>query len=642
MAIDRNIIININDVSPLANTAYVDAGKDNKTYNKAQVNELVEDLREGALGSISPLQTLPQLNVLPDGNYYASEAGDYAFGVTVPIGWQYRFNKTGSIWKVLTKIEMPAQDLSVIESEISNLRDPNFKSQSIKKEYFDSNTAQNGYYNSSGVFVENESFKSLKLKVSAGDIIEYKGKPYTSLQVNAVIGLNSDSSFNSVLLGVVDSSTNYTTISILFDGYIVANWATNSTSFSLIRNEDELLIDIDKFVQIGVTNRQLFNKSNQISNDDYSQFGWIKDKYISNSDYSIKSAVDYYLANIPLFNYPNQTKITISGVVIGAKYYRVVDKNNTILLSGVLSTNPITIDKPLNSHILQFTFKIATNPISVIDTLMVNFGTNAEVYQTFERNPNSVKQINNYDVLTANNVTSNNKINTNRSIAFIGNSITANGATSSTLIGYQQLLSLKYIFNKLTTYGYPGKPFGTFVAAEGTSIVEQFINHAVSHDIFMLVCPSTNDFKLETRLGSIEDYKNLSSYGSIGNVISMNFYQSLKAFILRCYELNPKALIIFTTDLQRNNSVWNNGTANIPYDTNNPNSKGISLRDFAKAIREVADYESIPVIDFMNTGVINIKNINQYTSDGLHPNNIGYEIMSYDMINMLNNKLGIN
>lgn len=114
MAIDRNITININDTSPSTNTAYVDAGKENKVYNKAQVNELVEDLKEGALGSISPSQTLQQLNALPDGNYYAAEAGTYAFGVTVPNGWQYRFSKIGTIWKVLTKIEMPMQPVDQI------------------------------------------------------------------------------------------------------------------------------------------------------------------------------------------------------------------------------------------------------------------------------------------------------------------------------------------------------------------------------------------------------------------------------------------------------------------------------------------------------------------------------------------------
>ncbi|MEG0983049.1 hypothetical protein [Algoriella sp.] len=117
---NRQVTININDTSPLANTAYVDTGKENKVYNKAQVNELLEDVREGTLGSISPSQKLPELNSLPDGNYYASEAGTYAFGVTVPNGWQYRFNKTVATWKVLTKVQIPMQDLTAIETKVNN------------------------------------------------------------------------------------------------------------------------------------------------------------------------------------------------------------------------------------------------------------------------------------------------------------------------------------------------------------------------------------------------------------------------------------------------------------------------------------------------------------------------------------------
>lgn len=118
MVKDRNITININDTSPLANTAYVDSGKENKVYNKDQVNELVEDLREGTLGSISPSQTLQQLNSLPDGNYYATEAGTYAFGEVVPVGWQYRFNKSANQWKVLTKVEIPMQDLTPLYDRV--------------------------------------------------------------------------------------------------------------------------------------------------------------------------------------------------------------------------------------------------------------------------------------------------------------------------------------------------------------------------------------------------------------------------------------------------------------------------------------------------------------------------------------------
>ncbi|WP_312312131.1 hypothetical protein [Empedobacter brevis] len=119
MAIDRNVTININDISPSANTAYVDVGKENKVYNKAQVNELVEDLREGTLGSISPSQSLEELNALEDGNYYGAESGTYAFGEVVPQGWQYRFNKVGNVWKTLTKVQIPMQDLTSLENRVT-------------------------------------------------------------------------------------------------------------------------------------------------------------------------------------------------------------------------------------------------------------------------------------------------------------------------------------------------------------------------------------------------------------------------------------------------------------------------------------------------------------------------------------------
>lgn len=118
---NRQVTININDITPIANTAYVDAGKENKVYNKTQVQELLENIKEGVIGSISPTQTLVQLNALEDGNYFAAEAGTYAFGEVVPVGWQYRFNKVGANWNVVTKLELPMQDLSNVENEIDFL-----------------------------------------------------------------------------------------------------------------------------------------------------------------------------------------------------------------------------------------------------------------------------------------------------------------------------------------------------------------------------------------------------------------------------------------------------------------------------------------------------------------------------------------
>jgi lysophospholipase L1-like esterase len=208
---------------------------------------------------------------------------------------------------------------------------------------------------------------------------------------------------------------------------------------------------------------------------------------------------------------------------------------------------------------------------------------------------------------------------TGKSIASIGDSITANGVGGS-LKGYQLVLQDYYSFTTYTTYGYSGQPLSTYITPNGATIIEMFINNAVSKDIYTLLA-GTNDFRLGMRngeIGTITDYKNLTSYGSVGSVVSLNFYQALKAFVLRCYELNPKAKIIFITPPQRDNAGYTSWSTN---------PVGRTLSDFVNAIKEVAAYESIPVVDLFREGVINIRNISQYTSDGLHPNNDGYVLL---------------
>lgn len=211
------------------------------------------------------------------------------------------------------------------------------------------------------------------------------------------------------------------------------------------------------------------------------------------------------------------------------------------------------------------------------------------------------------------------KIFTNKSIVSVGDSITANGISGS-LKGYQLVLQDYFSFTSYTTYGYTGQPLSTYITPNGSTIIEQFINNAVSKDIYTLLA-GTNDFKLLMRageIGNLNDYKNLTSYGAVGAVVSLNFYQALKAFVLRCYELNPKAKIIFMTPLQRDNAGFTSWSTN---------SVGRTLSDFVNAIREVAAYESIPLVDLFKEGVINMRNITQYTSDGLHPNNDGYVLL---------------
>lgn len=205
MVKDRNITININDTSPLANTAYVDSGKENKVYNKDQVNELIEDLREGTLGSILPSQTLVQLNALADGNYYAAEAGTYAFGEVVPIGWQYRFNKSDTQWKVLTKIELKIYDyteqIRIIEDKLPN------KVDKVSGKGLSTNDFTNTQKNK--VDKVNISGEGKKVLSDNGDYIAFElEKEYKKLEANFWDGNNSILKLTSETILTLDTTLN--------------------------------------------------------------------------------------------------------------------------------------------------------------------------------------------------------------------------------------------------------------------------------------------------------------------------------------------------------------------------------------------------------------------------------------------------
>ena len=55
---------------------------------------------------------------------------------------------------------------------------------------------------------------------------------------------------------------------------------------------------------------------------------------------------------------------------------------------------------------------------------------------------------------------------------------------------------------------------------------------------------------------------------------------------------------------------------------------GQYLIDYVKAIEEQAKYNHIPCLNLYETCLINKHNYNTYLSDGLHPNDKGYELLA--------------
>lgn len=180
-------------------------------------------------------------------------------------------------------------------------------------------------------------------------------------------------------------------------------------------------------------------------------------------------------------------------------------------------------------------------------------------------------------------------------------------------IGYQTLVRRKIQFRKHNNCGISGFALSASTPDDGKSWIKEYNTFPVA-DVFTLA-HGTNDYRLNRPLGTQADYDN--------NTGNLTFYGSLRIFIDSCYLANPLYKIILITPLQRNADGYTGWSANL---------LGHTLNDYADAIRYVGLKESLPVIDLLKTSGINLKNISQYTSDGLHPNNLGYEVMAIPII----------
>lgn len=196
------------------------------------------------------------------------------------------------------------------------------------------------------------------------------------------------------------------------------------------------------------------------------------------------------------------------------------------------------------------------------------------------------------------------KVRTEKIYTAIGDSITWASGNGSNGKGYTSFLQDWIEFKEVVINGYSGLPLT--MREGGSSIIEKSNTWKYS-DIYSLLC-GTNDFKLNTPLGTQEDY--------INNTGLFTFYGALRKFVDTCFLLNIKCYIVLIATTQRNTSG---------YTSFSTNTAGHKLRDYLDAMEWVSDRESLKYVDLYKSAGINMININTYTTDGLHPNELGYE-----------------
>jgi len=185
----------------------------------------------------------------------------------------------------------------------------------------------------------------------------------------------------------------------------------------------------------------------------------------------------------------------------------------------------------------------------------------------------------------------------------LGTSITwyNNNVSSAFTKGYQTRVREVLPFKRFSNKGVNASCLG------GTESQVTFANYyTIEHGI--------NDWGHATPVGTIDDYINDTKNGT--------FAANYRKVIDKIYSVNPNAMIVLCTPRK------GYGFGGYLPDNCEDANKGIYLHEYADVIRQIAEYESLPVADFYAL-CGNQHNLASLSIDkALHPNDNGYQLMA--------------
>ena len=198
-----------------------------------------------------------------------------------------------------------------------------------------------------------------------------------------------------------------------------------------------------------------------------------------------------------------------------------------------------------------------------------------------------------------------------KTVCFLGDSITEGAGASSKEKCYVSLFAAAHPEAKVLNFGIGG----TRIAKQTTPSE----NPRWDLDFGSRVAEMPEEADLICIFGGTNDFGHGDApMGSFGCKTSDTFWGALYALSLDLVNKYPKARIVYFTPLHRQTKP-------------EPRYKGDgywSLDDYAEAIRKNAAYFAFPVLDLRTQSGIQprIPTIaKEFTPDGLHPNDAGYE-----------------
>lgn len=191
-----------------------------------------------------------------------------------------------------------------------------------------------------------------------------------------------------------------------------------------------------------------------------------------------------------------------------------------------------------------------------------------------------------------------------KKVAFLGDSITeAPAGTEYRYVDYFEKLSGAKTYN----FGVSATRIATrLIPHESPSWNESFLIRSEK---------MTDDYDVIVVFGGTNDYarQNPTPLGDISSTDEHTFYGALKALYTKLMLAHPNAIIVAVTPLHRVREK-------------DYGLEGLELLDYVKAVREVASWYSIPVVDLWNNSGITamIPEIaEKFIPDGLHPSPLG-------------------
>lgn len=211
---------------------------------------------------------------------------------------------------------------------------------------------------------------------------------------------------------------------------------------------------------------------------------------------------------------------------------------------------------------------------------------------------------------------------TSKKILCLGDSITQGVNASNDNTTYPGYLKNKYGMN-VTNVGIAGSTWANYNDGyDDISIIHQVDNNTLSGYDYITIFAGTNDW----------GRNNGNTIGDKTDNVKNTVKGAMNYVIEKILTDNPSAkLMIITPMWRQRQSVGDNKDS----DTNALG--GQYLIDYVNAIEEQANFLHIPCLNLYKNCLINKFNYNNYLSDGLHPNDKGYELLADKISSALKN-----